>query len=325
MRPKRLTLGVLCLGLTAASAAWADCNTAVVKSNTGSNQTSVDSTLGCVVHNLYGVGGLTLPNPNHSAHFTNSSQANFTPLNTAIGTQLTLLPLASPASGYTFTLDPATSVYTRSSQTFGPILAERAETIGRGKIFFGFTYQRYSFDKIDGFDIHNFPTVFSHGAFGGPGPDFEFEKDVITTTNNLDLTINQSTIFATVGVTNRLDVSVAGPIVAASLTATSNATIFRVAAADTTGVGADPTTGQFHYFDAANPNGSTKKTFVNSSTANGIGDIILRAKGTLWKNEKSGIALGGDLRLPTGDERNVLGWAGWGFKPFVAATAKFGA
>jgi len=323
---RSFTLGVLCLGLSVASSTWAQSclPTATVTSNTGSQQTSKDTTLGCVVRNLYGVNGLVLPNPNHSAHFTNESQANLTPLNAALGTQLTLLPLVSPASGYTFTLDPATNVYTRSSQSFGPILGERAETIGRGKVFFGFTFQHYSFDKIDNFDVHNFPVVFGHGPFGGPGFDFEFEKDAITSNNNIDLKINQSTIFATVGITNRLDVSVAIPIVNASVTATSTASIFRVAAADVNGVGADPTTGQFHYFDQANPNGSTTKTFVNSSSASGIGDVIIRAKGTLWKNDKTGVALGMDFRMPTGDERNFLGSGAAGFKPFFVASTRWG-
>src|SRR5262249_1923104 len=142
--------------------------------------------------------------------------------------------------------------------------------------------------------------------------------------NNIDLDINQSTFFATYGLTNRLDLSVAIPIVNASITATSNASIFRVAAPDVTGVGAEPATGQFHYFDQTNPTGSINKTFVNSSSATGIGDVIIRGKGTLWKNDKSGLALGMDLRLPSGDERNFLGSGAVGFKPFLVGSTRMG-
>jgi hypothetical protein len=317
-------LGLSCLLLTAASAAWADCSntiTSATGTTSGALQTSTDAALGCVVHDLYGPGGLTLANPFHSAHFDNSSQANLTPLNTAVGSQLSLLPLASPASGYTFTLDPATSVYTRSTQSFGPILSERAETIGRNKIFIGFTFQHYSFDKIDNFDIHNFPAVFGHIDLGHVNL---FENDVITTVNNIDLTVNQSTIFGTVGLTNTLDVSVAVPIVNANMTATSTASIFRTAAPNPADPSADPVTGQFHYFDPADPNGSTKKTFVNSSSASGIGDVIIRAKQNLVRNDKAGIAVGVDVRLPTGDETNFLGSGAAGFKPFVIGSARMG-
>src|SRR5689334_18424603 len=93
------------------------------------------SKVGCVIPNAYGPTGLTLPNPFHQAHFDSDFQANFSPLNSAVATELTLLPLASPASGFTYSFEPAAGVYSRSAQSFGPILAERAETIGRKKLF----------------------------------------------------------------------------------------------------------------------------------------------------------------------------------------------
>lgn len=72
-------------------------------------------------------------------------------LNTAIATQLTLLPPASPASGFTYQYDPASGVYTRSAESFGPVMTERAETIGRHRFYFGGTFQRTSglTNKID--------------------------------------------------------------------------------------------------------------------------------------------------------------------------------
>ena len=297
MRRNRLTL-ILLLGAIGSSGAWAQCG---------------DNALGCLFHNIYGPTGLVLPNPTHRAHFSNDSLQSFTPLNTALGTQISLLPLASPASGFTFTFDPAAGVYTRSSQSFGPIFSERAETMGRRKLYVAFTFQRYTFDKLDNLPLNNFPAVLGHDPLIG---DPEFEKDVVLTQNSVDLKINQSTIFATYGLTNRLDVSVAIPIVSADMTAISRATIFRVA---------QPTaSGQSHFFDLADPNGSIRNTFTNSSSASGIGDVTLRGKGNLWKNEKSGIAVGADVRLPSGDERNLLGSGAVGIKPFVAASTRLG-
>ena len=85
--------------------------------------------LALIIPNLYGDQGLTLNNPTHFAHFDSDFQANFVPFNTALASQLTSLPIPSPASGFTYTFDKSLGVYTRSAQSLGPILAERAETI----------------------------------------------------------------------------------------------------------------------------------------------------------------------------------------------------
>ncbi|MBV9081820.1 MAG: hypothetical protein JOZ62_04030, partial [Acidobacteriaceae bacterium] len=106
--------------------------------------------LACVMPNLYGPYGLVLPNSTFPARFNSSFQSTFAALNDAIATQITLLPMASPASGFTFEFDTNTGVYKRSTTTFGPILTERAETIGRRKIYVGATFQRFRFDTIDG-------------------------------------------------------------------------------------------------------------------------------------------------------------------------------
>lgn len=273
-------------------------------------QTANGGKLSLLVPNVFGVGGLTLPNPFHSAHFDASQGANFTPVNTSIGTQLSLLPIASPASGFVYSFDKSLGVMTQSNESFGPVLSERSETIGRRKLFLGFTFQHFGFDSIDGLDVHNFPAVFNHVVLPG---DPAFEKDYITTTNNVDLKINQATWFATFGLTNRLDVSIAIPLVNADMKVTTAAHINRIAPPD-------PVFGQAHYFDVNDKNGSLDKTFINSSSATGIGDVVFRVKGTVWKGERAGVAAGLDIRTPTGDANNFLGTGAVGVKPFVAAS-----
>src|SRR3989442_2933577 len=115
--------------------------------------------LALLIPNLFGAGGLTLPNPTHNAHFDSAFQSNFVPFNTALAGQLTSLPIPSPASGFTYTFDKTLGVYSRSAQSFGPILAERAETIGKDKFYFGVSYQRFKFDSIDGVDLHQVPAL----------------------------------------------------------------------------------------------------------------------------------------------------------------------
>src|SRR6202790_1490662 len=140
--------------------------------------TNAANKLAFVIPQLFGPDGLTLPNPNHAAHFDSDFQANFGPFNAAIGSQLTSLPLPSPASGFTYTSNPALGVYTRSAQSYGPVLAERAETIGKEKFYAGFSSQHFPFGTLDGVNLRNFASVFQHTQ---STPDPQIKEDLITT------------------------------------------------------------------------------------------------------------------------------------------------
>src|SRR6202020_1374031 len=74
---------------------------------------------------------------------TTSSNFNF--FNDAFGTQIGQLPLASPASGFIYSFDKS-GVYTSSSESFGPLLAERLETIGPPKLFLALSHHKAVFD-----------------------------------------------------------------------------------------------------------------------------------------------------------------------------------
>ncbi len=290
---------------------------ATVGLGTGRAQTASNNLIDVIPY-LYGPNGLTLPNPFHQAHFQGSSLENFTPLNSAIATQLILLPTTSPASGFTYSFDQSLGVFTLSTQNFGPILTERAETVGRHKFAFGFSYQYYNFDSIDGINLHNIPSVFTHEPGTGPGGAVEpYESDYISTQNSISLTMNQYTTFFTFGITKNLDVSLVVPFVNNRLRVDSFATINRIQQ-EYLGCGGPGVLGYCHYFDPNNKAGSTQKDFAGSSSASGIGDVTVRVKATVWKGEHSALAVAGDLRTPTGNETNFLGSGAVGFKPFVA-------
>src|SRR5215472_2533047 len=146
---------------------------------------------GCVLPNLFGPTGLSLfPTPvfPHYAHFIGSAQTTLNQtLSSAIATQLAILPIISPSSGFTYKYDGDAGAFVRTTTSFGPIYAERAETVGRGAMSFGINYQRFRFSSIDGIDLHKVPAVFSHLADTGPGnTPVSYEADVIQTTNNID-------------------------------------------------------------------------------------------------------------------------------------------
>src|SRR5258708_26309254 len=91
----------------------------------------------------------------------------------------------------------------------------------------------------------------------------------------------------------------------------SNAAIQRI------GTASNP---KIHFFSdpaAAGGFGNTK-SFTSTGNASGIGDLTLRLKGTAFKSGHTGLALAVDVRLPTGDETNLLGSGAAGVKPFLA-------
>src|SRR6185503_12852025 len=114
------------------------------------------SSLATLFEDIYGPNGLVLSSDdvqldgtNHAAHFNSAFQSEFRLVNIALTSQLASIPLPSPASGFTYRFDPATGTFVRSTRSFGPILTERGETIGRGRLAFGFSYQFLSFDHLD--------------------------------------------------------------------------------------------------------------------------------------------------------------------------------
>lgn len=279
---------------------------------------------GCVLPNLFGPTGLTLfNNPvfTHFAHFVGSAQTTLNQtVSTAIATQLAILPIISPSSGFTYRYDSATGAFVRTTTSLGPVYTERAETIGRGKFSAGASYQRFRFQNLDGIDLHKIPAVFTHVPGTGPGGATEpYESDVISTQNNIDLKMDQTVLYGTVGVTDRIDVSVSVPIVDVRMGASSNASIIRVSGPTFIPSPGAPPIGNPHEFDAT---GSLTNVYTSNGSATGIGDVTFRVKGNLFSNENMGVAVAVDVRTPTGDARKFLGSGATGIKPFFIISGR---
>src|SRR5271170_1840277 len=133
----------------------------------GQGPCSVQSSkLACVIPQEYGSGAafenVLYPVGGHAFHFVSDFSATLKPLVTDIGRQANLLPLASPSSGVVLVYDSSLKTFVTSTDSLGPILGERAETIGRHRLFVGFSYQFFDFDKLDGVSLNNFPVVLTH-------------------------------------------------------------------------------------------------------------------------------------------------------------------
>ena len=214
-------------------------------------------------------------------------------INDLLGQQLSSFPLGSSAGGFTWTFDPAMGTYNRASITFGPTFAERALTIGRNRFNLGVNFQRATFDQIEGKNLDGEEIKIYTGL---RGVFFEDSLDMKVSTNTLGLVANY-------GITDRIDVGVAIPIVQVDMDARL---ISRVG---TSSGGVLPTATPFVYEGA--------------DSASGVGDIVVRGKYNFWRMTGGGLAAGLDLRLPTGDELDLLGVAGSQAKFYVAASGAY--
>ncbi len=120
---------------------------------------TLSAKLVCTVPQVYGGFGLgsgvTAPllADGHEAHFEGDFLSSFGPINEAVGIQVSQLPIASPSSGITFVYDPSLKTFAPSTEeSLGPILGERASTIGKHKIYVAFSFQYFNFNSIDGHD-----------------------------------------------------------------------------------------------------------------------------------------------------------------------------
>jgi hypothetical protein len=275
--------------------------------------------LAFLIPTLFGPNGLTVDSEallptgqTHSGHFNSSFQANFSPFNSALASQLASVPLPAPASGFTYTFDPALGVFNRSTRSFGPLVADRAETIGKGRASIGIAYQHFTFDSLDGLDLGNIPTVFTHdNPAAGTGRD-----DVITAQNAIAAEMSQFTTYVSLGLSDRVDVSVALPLVSVDLAVSSLTTVQRIGTVNPA----------IHFF--FKPTGDTygdQETFQKSGHATGIGDVALRLKASAVRRPTLGMAVGIEARLPTGDEENLLGSGALALKPFLVMSSPHGA
>jgi hypothetical protein len=304
----------------------------------------------CLIPQVYGPFGFgTTQDPKqsvlytgdfHAAHFGTDFLATFAPINQAVGIQVSQLPIASPSSGITFTFDKVTRLETPATdESLGPILGERAGTIGRKRLFVGFSYQDFNFSTIDGKHIKNIPTVLQHQPFPAQPPQIPacpdptalagtkyngdpcFVRDYIQTANDIHLRVHQYTIYVTYGITRHLDFSAAIPILDVQMKVTSNATIVPNSAAPAM---FNAPGNVWHSFNTQNPALASQcvstpclqASFSDSGSARGIGDVVLRGKYTVYQGERAGFAVGMDVRLPSGDETNFLGSGAVGVRPF---------
>jgi hypothetical protein len=257
---------------------------------------------------------LILKDTGHAAHFTSvvEARAALGTLNRNIAYQLASFPLGSSSGGFTFTLDPAAGVLSRSAESFGPLFAERGLTAGKGKLTLGANYLHSGFDRFEGKDLEDgsIRLVLTHNDIDGSGDTLTpfYEGDVIDANLFLKLSTDTVAAFANYGVTDRFDVGVAIPYVRVKMDARFHTTIRRLA-----------TDGDFFVFHVF-PNETLQDDYSQTGDASGIGDIVVRGKLNVAHRDAGDVAAAVDVRLPTGKDEELLGAGAVQAKFFVIAS-----
>ena len=209
--------------------------------------------------------------------------APFNAFFTPFGTELSELPTARPA-GLVLKFEHGLPV--AASESLGAVFSERAEALGRNRLFLGFTYQNFHFSNLDGNDLSSLPIVL-----------FDPAQDAYTETRNrFDIRVNQYTAIVALGLTDRLDLSVAVPFERLSMAVGVQGSEY-------------------------GPGGASASVseYVPGS-ASGVADLVAGLKAHLRKSEKYRLAAGLDVRIPNGNELNFLGSGTYGLRPYLAVS-----
>jgi hypothetical protein len=175
----------------------------------------------------------------HGDHFIPSAVAGnatiISFITGSISSSVANLPVSSSSGGETFRFEGATPVRTPISA--GPIYGERAQTLGKGRLFVSLTYTGLNYSTLRGVPLDQLPLVFTHQNVDFPGCDAifggdcslygvpVFENEVIDFNLDLDMTVDITEFLLTYGVSDRIDFGVVLPLVKNSLRGTSTATI----------------------------------------------------------------------------------------------------
>lgn len=281
---------------------------------------------------LFLAGTADLNNPTaiqaHSNHFVpaaaqgNAALIGF--LTDAIGISVANVPLSATAGGATFQFVGGVPVQTSISP--GPIFAERAQTLGRGRIFVGATVNLFNLKSLRGVRLDNVQLNFTHVNADFPGCDTIFggdcsrvgiptlENDVIRLKLDLDLNVRVTHFLLTYGLLDRVDVGVAIPLVFTSLRGRSTAEIVPFGG---------PTAAHFFAGTTTNPQLQASR-FVEGSSS-GLGDVAVRVKANLSRRPDASFSVLGDVRFATGSAEDLLGSGSVAARGLAVFSARFDA
>lgn len=191
----------------------------------------------------------------------------------ALLVNLTSVPLASSSSGFLYRMNPQLGTMERATESFGAIFVERALTSGEGRASFGMSASTSAFDRLGSLRLRDGSLVTVANQFLDEAAPFDTEA--------LTLRVRSSTltVFGSIGITDRFEIGAALPLVQLTIDG-QRLNVYR---------------------------GDPSLQASGEASASGIGDAALRAKYTLVSGRQAAFAAAAEVRLPTGDEENLLG------------------
>jgi hypothetical protein len=221
------------------------------------------------------------------------------------------LPIGATSSGATYSVVNGLPV--RTSTSAGPIFAERSQTLGRGRFFVGANVTSIGYSTLNGVPLDNLQLNFAHQDVGTPGlGDPAFENDIVRLRLAMRLDVLMAALSATYGLTDHIDLGVAVPFMRVSMSGTSVAQIDPF--------GPNP----LHFFGGTSADPILRAAASVNATASGIGDVVGRMKVNLGQGPRYGAALLTEVRLPTGDEEDLLGAGAASGRAVGVFAAQFG-
>jgi hypothetical protein len=208
----------------------------------------------------------------------------------ALLVNLTSVPIATSSSGFVYRLNPQLGTVERATESFGGFFVERALTAGRGRASFGLSAARTAFDRLDGRELRDGTLVTVANRFRDEADAFDVE------TLTLRIRSSTMTLFGNVGLTERLEIGAAVPLVNLELEG-QRVNVYR---------------------------GNSVVQASGSASASGVADVALRAKFTVLAARNGGLAAAAEFRLPTGDEENLLGAGESSYRVLAAGSFEAG-
>lgn len=253
---------------------------------------------------------------NHGLHFIPALETSggtvISFLTSAIGFSVSNTPITSSSGGTTFRFEGGVPVQTSTSA--GPILGERAQTLGRGRWFAGVDFSTVRFERLRGVELNDITFNFRHqnrpplDTVGLPA----FERDFILMNLHLAVDLLVASFTATYGLSDGIDVGVAVPFVRTSVSGQSTAQIFLV--------GGDT----LHRFGGTGTNPVLTSATQAAGVSSGLGDVEGHLKIRVKQGERVGIALLASARFPTGSEGDLLGSGSFSARGLGVVSARLG-
>ena len=227
-------------------------------------------------------------------------------------------PIASASANVTYEYNPVLDILERRGDVNGPVIGERAETLGRRQFNLGISYSYVRLSSINGQDLSdllnrtrvNGRTLTFRVPGGVTLADGRFTNVLpVRVQTDLDVEAHILSPSLTYGLSPDIDVNITLPLLRTSLGVTA---LTRVP---------DPRLPQFT-LPPGNPNAQRSKRSL-SDDAVGVGDLLLRTKYMLWRSALVDVAAGLALSLPTGDDEDLQGTGATRVQPALIVSRVF--